>query len=265
MRRLTAQRRSGDCVRVLPVVLVLSALGFESLGPGVEYAVVQLKPGVEAHVVRVDANDAGVELGLATSASDGVTCDGWATRKGWVAAINAGMYETDYLTNVGHLEHAGKVNQRRWNAYQSVLLLGPKQSGLPPAQLVDRDTPSGAALIGQYSTVVQNLRLSKGPGVNVWKPNGTPWPESFVAQDRQGRLLLGFVVRPIEMAELVDLLLGSELGVVRAMHVEGGPPACFSVRAGPRSVNLTGVKASFLGGAAEQRAIPNALGIRVRR
>jgi hypothetical protein len=45
---------------VLPVALVLTALVLEPLGPGAEYAVVPLTPGVEAHVVRVDANDSGV-------------------------------------------------------------------------------------------------------------------------------------------------------------------------------------------------------------
>lgn len=209
---------------------------FRTLQPGVEYGTVTLAEHPEAgdgklHVIRIDPALAEVELGLASEQNGMRTAAQWAARGQYSVVINAGMFEMDYRSNVGHLEQRGHVNQKNWkSSYQSVLLLHPKEKGVPAATMIDRDSADFEAQTKKYSTVVQNLRLVRGPGKNVWKPNKRKWSEAFAALDDKGRLLFAFTRTPFEMADLMDLVLRSSLGVVRAMHVEGGPEASLSVR-----------------------------------
>jgi hypothetical protein len=140
------------------------------------------------------------------------------------------MFETDHRKNVGRLVDGEHVNHGEYNAYQSALLIHPKKASLPRAQLIDLDAAGGKELAAQYETVVQNLRLVKGDGESVWKPNGRAWSETAVAQDKKGRILFVFVHEGYEMSDFNRLLLASGLEVVRAMHVEGGPEASLSLR-----------------------------------
>lgn len=245
--------------------------GWTSLGPGVEYATFALvgKPSLgdgRLHVVRVDPAVAELTLGLSSATDAGPeTAGAWCARGGLVAAINAGMFETDHRSNVGRLVHGAHVNQPRWNAYQSVLVFGPKAPGLAPARLVDRDAPGFAALAPQYTSQVQNLRLIKGHGQSVWKPNGRAWSEAAVAEDDRGRLLLLFLRTPLEMAEFNRAVLALPLGVQRAMHVEGGPEASLSLCAAGARVDLMGSYETgfFLTDRNDaQWPLPNVLGVR---
>lgn len=247
--------------------------GWRSLGPGVEYATFQLvaKPSLgdgRLHVVRVEPAQAQLTLALASAGDAGTaTAGAWCQREGLLVAINAGMYETDHLSNVGHLAHAGHVNQARWNAYQSVLLFGPTDAGLPAARVLDRDAADAAALTRRYRSQVQNLRLIKGQGQSVWKPNGRAWSEAAVAEDDRGRVLFLFIRTPLEMADFIRRVLALPLGVQRAMHVEGGPEASLSICTDDVRVDLMGSYETgfFLtDGNERQWPIPNVLGVRRR-
>ena len=178
------------------------------------------------------------------------------------------MYQTDLKTNVGYLRHGQHENNGHWNtSYQSVLVFGPKEKGLPQAALLDKDTKDFEATAKKYESAVQNLRLVKGEGENVWKPNGREWSESLVGVDGQGRVLFIFVRTPFEMVELNKRLLALPLGLERAMHVEGGPEASLSLRAKGFSLDLSGgYVSSFFerGDDARQWRIPNVIGVRVR-
>jgi hypothetical protein len=246
-------------------------VAFRPLQPGVEYGTLTLTARPAAgdgllHVVRVDPAQAELALGLASRDGRLRTAARWAESSGLSVVINAGMYETDYRSNVGRLVDGSHVNQRRWKrAYQSVLVLGPTAPGLPAARLLDRDAPDFEAQAQGYRAVVQNLRLVKAPGKNVWKPNGRRWSEAFVASDAEGRLLFCFTRTPFEMATLMELVLASDLGVVRAMHVEGGPEASLSLRAGTLSVDLAGsYETGFFprDDNHQQWELPNVLGVR---
>jgi hypothetical protein len=109
---------------------------------------------------------------------------------------------------------------------------------------------------------VQNLRLVRAPGENVWQPTHRKWSEAALALDKDGRLLLLFSRKPISMDLYAKALLGSDLNVVRAMHLEGGPEASLSLRTKAEQVDFNG---SFETGFVEndkvaaQQAIPNVL------
>ena len=210
-----------------------AAAPWTQLAAGVEYQARPFdhdKAKAVLHVVRVDPNVATLTLGMASKDGSTHTASAWAVKLGMVATINAGMFSTDHKSNVGKLVDREHVNNGDFNAYQSALVFNPKKPGLPKAQLLDLDDKGAKELAAQYGTVVQNLRLLKGEGSSVWKPNGRAWSESAVAQDKQGRILFLFVREGYQMSDFNRLVLDSGLDVVRAMHVEGGPEASLSLR-----------------------------------
>lgn len=257
------------------LALVLAAAAgteWQGLVPGVEYRtfVLEAKPtsgdGL-LHVVRIDATVARLDFGLA-SQNDGTlrTAREWCDDKGFMVVINAGMYATDYVANVGYLRRGAHLNNGTWNSkYQSVLALGSKQKGLPAAQLWDREsTPDLQA--AKYESVVQNLRLLKAPGEVVWKPNGDAWSEAAIGSDRSGRVLFLFSSTPFEMATLGAKLLELPLELVRAMHVEGGPEASLSIHTKALQLDLAGGprRVTFGTVGLKQWRIPNVVGVRAR-
>lgn len=246
-------------------------VSFKPLEPGVEYGTVTLleKPSAgdgKLHVVRVDPAKATLDLGLASESGAMRTAAQWASQR-FSVVINAGMFETDYRSNVGRLVHGGHVNQGRWKkSYQSVLAMDPSSPGVPKVTMLDRDAPDFEEAVKPYQTVVQNLRLIKAPGVNVWKPNGRQWSEAFVALDAKGRVLLCFTRTPFEMADLMDRVLAAGLEIVRAMHVEGGPEASLTVRTKDVSFDFAGsYETGFFPRDDNDRQweLPNVIGVRI--
>ena len=86
----------------------------------------------------------------------------------------------------------------------------------------------------------------------------------MVAQDSEGRILFLFSQTPLEMAALNEKLIALPLEIVRAMHMDGGPPASLSVCAPSMKMDLSGVyETGFFGKrSVGQRRIPNVLGVR---
>jgi hypothetical protein len=89
----------------------------------------------------------------------------------------------------------------------------------------------------------------------------------LVAIDREGRLLFLFTRAGLSMHDLMEQILSTSLGVVRAMHVEGGPEASLSIHAGGVDLDLAG---SYETGFFEddtngrQWELPNVLGVGTR-
>lgn len=221
-------------------------------------------------VLRIDPARARLVAVLA-SERGGVkrTAGEWCRTAGLAAAINLGMFKTDHRTNVGHLTTARGANNPAWvSSYQSVLALHPSAGKpAPAAVMVDLDEPGARARLRGYATVIQNLRLIRGPGRNVWKRADRRWSQAAVAMDGAGRVLFLFCRTPLAPPEFNRVVLGLPLDVKRAMHVEGGPEASLSIHAGGVDQDLFG---SFETGFTEDdgnRAawpIPNVLGVMAR-
>lgn len=261
-------------VAAVPATAPDVASTWRALGPGVDYAAIAISPRPaigdgRLHVVRVDPARATLRARLAAETSGGSrTARQWAEGPRIAAVINAGMYATDFSTHVGYLRIGERVQARKWvSKYQSVLLLGARRPGLPAATIRDTQPGDKAAAFADYDTVIQNLRLIRDPGVNVWSKNGRRWSEAAIALDREGRILLLFCRSPFTMYDFNALLERLPLGVVRAMHVEGGPEASLSVR-GP------GIELDFAGsyetgfeesdGNDHQWPLPNVVVVEVR-
>jgi hypothetical protein len=222
-----------------------AAPAWKTLQRGVEYAA--LDAGAtpadgRIHLVRIDPKQAPL-LAIMASAGDRKprTAAVWCRDRKLAVAINLGMYRDDELTNVGHAHAPGHVNNGHWSdKYKSALAFGPNRPELPAAVMVDLDAPDAVAGLAAYGTVVQNLRLIRAPGRNVWGKQQRRWSEATVAADRAGRILFIFSRRPYAMNDWNDRLLALPLGIIAAMHVEGGPEASLSIHAGGVDLDLNG-------------------------
>jgi hypothetical protein len=220
---------------------------WRSLGRGVEYATFALSPKPAIgdgllRVVRVDPSLATLRVRVAAQL-DGRprTAREWCDDPRVVAVINAGMYDRDLSTHIGFLRAGGRIGSARWvRRYNSILLLGPRQANLPAATIRDVPAEGRAADFDDYDTAIQNVRLIRDPAVNVWAQSDRRWSEAAIALDRDGRILLLFCRSPLTMHDFNAVVTGLPLGVMRAMHVEGGPEASLSVRGPGIEADLAG-------------------------
>jgi hypothetical protein len=234
------------------------------LGAGVDYAALAVGGREMLHVVRVDPARARLRAVMA-SATDGRprTAAAWCEREHLVAAINLGMYRVDHRSNVGYARNGKHVNQGHWTQYQSALAFTPRKPTLPAAQLVDLDLPGARDKLADYDTVIQNLRLIRAPGQSVWGAQPRRWSEAAIAADGAGHILFLFLRAPHEMADFNRIILALPLGIVAAMHVEGGPEASLSLR-GPLRLDLNGSYETGFhedDGEPAQWEIPNVIGV----
>jgi len=247
------------------------AVQWRAIADGVEYAVFVHTTSdgerAEFHVVRIDPHLAKLDL-LAASAIDRKlrTASRWCKKFGLVAAINAGMYQQDYLSNVGYMRIGKHKNNPYWHKkHLAALAFKPLVKGAEPVVMVDLDVGGSREILKRYDVVVQNLRLIKGNGRNVWSKQERKWSEAAVAMDKRGRVLFILCWYPFTMWEFNRILLGFPLGVVRAMHVEGGPEASLSVHSDKVYIDLYG---GYETGCCEtydndrQWPIPNVLGVK---
>ncbi len=210
-------------------------------------------------------------LGPPARASDGQTARQWAEQEGLAAAINAGMFATDYLTHVGYMEHEGRTISRRINHYQSVAAFNPRDpEKSPPFALFDLDDASTSidSIRAEYTSLVQNLRLIKKPAINRWSQQDRRWSEAALGEDESGNVLFVFCRSPFSMHELNALLISADIGLVALQHLEGGPEAQLYLNLGEKEIELFG---SYETGFRENDnnaipwPIPNVIGVRPRQ
>jgi hypothetical protein len=247
-------------------------IAWTALQEGLAYAAIPIFPGQlpvvveddKLHVLKVSPSRSRLLVGMAKSTDRRPrTAAEWTRDLKLAAAINLGMYYGDHLTHVGYLRDGLVVQSARWlPRYDSVLVLAAGR-----AALLDREGGKTPPLDG-WTTVVQNMRLARSrDGLvfeGVWARQEKRWSEAAIATDREGNLLLLFCRAPLSMWELNRLLASLPLGVVRAMHVEGGPEASLSIHTRRLTLDLcgsfeTGFFLSDLN--KKQWPIPNILGV----
>lgn len=242
---------------MLLALLLAATPTLEPIATGVEYG----KTSDELHIVRIDPAKATLTVGLQSELKNAARTAGqWADAMNATVVINAGMFKLeDYVSNVGYLRHGKHLNNKSFNAYRSALAFSKGK-----AAMVDLDVDGAKDSLATYETVIQDLRLIRGAGVNVWKPNGRKWSEAAIALDDQNRVLFFFSRAPMMMTEFNAKVLSLGLGVQRAMHAEGGPEASLSIRTEKVKLDLCG---SYETGFREdddnheQWPIPNVIGV----
>lgn len=193
----------------------------------------------------------------------------WSKAHRLTAAINAGMYGTDYRTHVGYLRFREHINNDNVNAYKSVAAFDPRRDGLPLFRIFDLDSPgvSMESISQDYASLVQNLRLIKRPGQNRWSPQKKMWSEAALGEDESGRMLFIFCRSPYTMHDLNNELLRLGIGLVAAQHLEGGPQAQLYIHAGEVEFEISGSHGTSSrenDDISVSWPIPNVLGVRPR-
>ena len=249
--------------------------GWKQLAPGMDMQILSAsKTSSEGDskitVVRIDPKK--WELVFAGISQQGErlskTAREWCKSHRLTAAINAGMFATDGQTHVGYLKFREHINSTHVNSYQSVMAFDPKEGmSVPPFRIFDLDMPGVTikSIMNEYNSVIQNLRLIKKPGINVWKQQERKWSEAAIGEDNEGRILFIYSRSPFTMYDLNKELLGSGIGIVAAQHLEGGPEAQLYLKKGDVEIELFG---SYETGFVEDDnneepwPVPNIIGVR---
>lgn len=251
---------------------------WETLAPGMErttFAARHPSPVGDSRIVVIRIDPGRWELavvGLTMSDEErGRSAREWCDDYDLVACINAGMFATDYRTHVGYLRVGEHVNNGHVNGYQSVAAFDPRREGeLPAFRIFDLDTPGVTmdAILEDYATVIQNLRLIKRPGRNRWSRQEKRWSEAALGEDAEGRILFIFSRSPFSMYDLNRELLAADIGLVAAQHLEGGPEAQLYLRVGGVEIEMVGsYETQFREDDVNESAwpVPTVLGVRPRR
>jgi hypothetical protein len=254
-----------------------TASGWQTLAPGMEIIRVNTRKqsafgDSRITVLRIDPNQWELEtIGiLQTGESAGHPAREWSKKEKFAAVINAGMFASDNKTHLGYLRSRDRIVNSRVNSYQSVLAFDPREGrnvlGFP---IFDLDAPNSnlEAILADYASAVQNLRLIKRPGLNQWGKQTRQWSEAAVGEDGEGRVLFIYSRSPFSMHDLNQELLAAGIGVVAAQHMEGGPEAQLYVHAGEAELEMFGsYETSFKENDQNEMAwpVPNVIGVRPR-
>lgn len=192
----------------------------------------------------------------------------WAKKYGLVAAVNAGMYQADGISNVGYMRNFNHVNNGHLNKYQAVLAFNPVDGSPPEVQIIDRQCQDFGSLKDKYSTLVQNIRMISCRQVNVWASQEEMWSIASLGIDTSGNVLFIFSESPYTVHDFIDILLGLPLSIHNAMYLEGGTEAALYLSTGSFTLEKSGsgmLGAPSPAGNPSTRLLPNIIGVVKKR
>ena len=232
-------------------VIHMSAYAWNTLAPGLELGTFDTTLPSEfgdqkITILRIDPHLWELEFAGVSQTPDQLhqrhTAKEWCEHRGYLAAINAGMFQTDYVRNVGYLKAGDHLNNPGVNDYLSVAAFDPVREGLPYFHIFDLDLPevTMAQINRDYGTVIQNLRLIKRPEENRWKQQQKRWSEVALGEDDNGNILFIYCRSPFSMHDLNEMLLALDIGLQCAQHLEGGPEAQLYIEVGEFKQEMVG-------------------------
>jgi uncharacterized protein YigE (DUF2233 family) len=155
------------------------------------------------------------------------TADKWAELDGLLAAINAGMYQSDYKTNVGFMKDYEFFNNPRMNKDNTVVAFNRKDDSVPEFQIIDLQTQDWDVLKDKYNSFTQGIRMIDSNQKNRWSQQDKKWSIASIGMNKKGDALFLFSRSPYSVHDFNNILLNSGLDIYNAMYLEGGPEASF--------------------------------------
>ncbi|MEM7370806.1 MAG: phosphodiester glycosidase family protein [Bacteroidota bacterium] len=149
----------------------------------------------------------------------------WVENHDLLVAINAGMYQQDFLTSVGFMKNYSFVNQGRKNKDNTILAFNRKTRTVPPAQIIDLTCQSWEELKDQYDSFVQSIRMIDCEQKNRWGQQQRYWSTAAIAVDQEGAMLFIHSRTPWSVRDFISILQHLPLNIHNAMYLEGGPEA----------------------------------------
>ena len=244
---------------------------WNALEEGLEYAEfsLQSEAGQQASltVLRIDPELFDFRLyASAAHKHPALTLGQWADSHDLVATINASMYLPDGVTSTGYMRQDDYINNKRLvRRFGAFFVAGPRQEGLPRADILTREDPQWQELLEQYRLVIQNYRMINDERRILWSPGGPLYAISAVAEDGTGKILFLHCREPLEAYSFAHALLHLPLDVRTVMYVEGGMQAGLVIRSPGLHQELRGRHLADFWVTGNVRAqLPNVLGIRRR-
>ncbi|MFK7972901.1 MAG: phosphodiester glycosidase family protein [Bacteroidia bacterium] len=248
----------------------VTAFAWEHLEAGLDLAVAEAPIHTNIgdnrlYVLRIDPAHFEFELISAKTENDHARpANEWLDKHNLVAAINAGMYQTDHLTNVGFMKDHGKMNNAKISNDNIMVAFHPATDSLPPFALLDKSCTDWDSLLPLYQSASQGIRMVKCEGKNVWSKQAKYWSTAAIGIDKEGRALFLFTRTPYAVHDFVSMMLQLPIGLQRCMYLEGGPETSFLLRHPKKNLTRIGsFETGFMEDDSNDRlwAIPNMIGI----
>jgi exopolysaccharide biosynthesis protein len=171
-----------------------------------------------------------------------LTTKEWCKRYHLIAAINAGMYQKDGLTNVGYMKNFSHVNNPRLNsAYKAVLAFNRMDDDVPEIQIIDLKCHDLEKLKPKYQTFIQNIRMISCNQENVWSKQNKRWSLAVLGVDKGGNVLFIFSEAPYSGYDFNTILLSLPISIFNAMYLEGGREASLYFSANGLELDKVGI------------------------
>ena len=217
-------------------------------------------------VLRADPRRFELRLMSASAPGQGraLTARAWCLRGGLAGAINASMYQADHRTSVSLMRTSSHTNNGRVSKDRAILAFEPRDAGVAPVMIIDRECDDFETLRGSYGTLVQSIRMLSCRGENVWSPQPRRWSAAAIGTDGLGRVLFVHVRSPYSVHDLIGILQALPLGLTRMLYAEGGPEAQLYVRSGDEEHEWIGGYESKVSEENDNRVawpVPNVVGI----
>jgi len=189
----------------------------------------------------------------------------WCKKYNLIAAINAGMYQKDGLTNVGYMKNYSHLNNPRLNSvYKAVLAFNRLEVSVPEIQIIDLKCQDFETLRTKYQTFVQGIRMISCNQENVWSKQDKRWSLAVLGVDKEGSVLFILSETPYSGYDFNNVLLSLPLSIFNATYLEGGPEASLYLSASGNALEKVGIYGTGLSGSAVRSGaypVPNVIGI----
>src|SRR5512136_679095 len=173
----------------------------------------------------------------------------WCKKYNLTAAINAGMYQKDGLTNVGYMKNHSHLNNPRLNsAYKAVLAFNRMEVSVPEIQIIDLKCQDFETLRPKYQTFVQSIRMISCNQENVWSKQDRRWSLAVLGMDKEGKVLFILSEAPYSGYDFNNVLLSLPVSIFNATYLEGGPEASLYFSAAGMELEKAGIYGTGLNG-----------------
>lgn len=190
-------------------------------------------------VLRFDGPVEWVPYHYRTEGLDGPkTAEEWRKHLRVPVVFNAGQFDEDN-EHLGWLKGDGEWLSKLFREQWKALLVSTPLEGAAWSGILDLEA-SETALAERYRNVLQSMMLVDDvQGVRVRESDRTA-NRTVIAQDSQGRMMLVMTEGAVTLANLGRWLMDSNLGVARAMNLDGGLESQVSLEADDVSMSLYG-------------------------
>jgi len=189
----------------------------------------------------------------------------WCKKYHLMAAINAGMYQKDGLTNVGYMKNYFHLNNPRLNStYKAVLAFNRVDVRVPEIQIIDLKCQDFEKWRPRYQTFIQGIRMISCGQENVWAKQDRRSSLAVLGLDKEGNVFFILSETPYSGYDFNNMLLSLPLSIFNATYLEGGPEASLYFSSAGMELEKVGIYGMDLDGSVVRSSaypIPNVIGI----